>query len=92
MYEIHKVLNKDFYFKKDLNPVTNEYDYHIWIRHLVNPEQAITAYLNISEQIYNADYERFEAYSKADDLNIYYFFLRNNKDKIYIISAFRRLL
>lgn len=28
----------------DLNPITNDYDYYMYIRHLVTPEQAIAAF------------------------------------------------
>lgn len=89
MYEIIKVLNTKFYFKKDLNPLTDEYEYHIWIRHLVEPIDAIIAYLNKDEQIYNKIYKRYEADSKENNLSVWYFYRNGNQNEIVIITAFK---
>ncbi len=88
MYEIIKVLNKKFYFKKDLNPLNNQFEYHIWIRHLVEPVDAITAYLNLDDKIFNEIYLRYEAYSKEDNLCVWYFYRNGNKNEVVIITAF----
>jgi hypothetical protein len=90
MYDIIEVLDKKFYFKKDLNPITKEYDYHIWIRHLIEPMQAVAAYLNIEETTYNKQHDRYEAYSFEDNIMIYYFFKNNKNNQIIVISAFRK--
>ncbi len=91
IYEIHNLegLKLEFKFKLDLNIETDEYEPHIWIRHLLEPEQVIAAFLNISEQEYNLEYKRWEAYSKVDNLNIYYIFLNKRHDKVMIITAFK---
>ncbi|MFA7659421.1 MAG: hypothetical protein WCY19_08305 [Candidatus Gastranaerophilaceae bacterium] len=41
----------------------------------------------MSEKTYNNKYDRWEAYSEADDIHIYYSKLR--KQNIRIISAFK---
>ena len=43
-YNVFKIKGKKFIVKLDLNPITNEYEYHMYIRHLIMPEQAIAAY------------------------------------------------
>ena len=89
MYEIIKVQKLKFYFKKELNKFKNEYEYHIWIRHLVEPIEAIIAFLNQDNTVYNEIHKRFEAYSKKDKLNVWYMYRNKNKDEIIIITAFR---
>jgi len=89
MYEIIKVLDTKFYFKKDLNPITNEYDYHIWIRHLVEPIEAITAYFNRDDVVYNEQNDRYEAFSIEDDMTVYYFYKNNKTNQVLVITAFR---
>jgi len=86
-YEIHKIKNKIFKFKLDLNPVNSKYEPHIWHRHQIEPEQVITAYFNISKQLYNHKYKRYEAYSTTDKLHIYYNNI--NFTTIMIITAFK---
>jgi len=71
----------------DLNPVTNEMDYHIWIRHLVEPETVINAFFNVDKERYNEKHKRFEVYSEKYNLIIYYFYLKEKE--IIIISAFQ---
>ena len=87
IYENHKIAGIRFGFKLDLNPITNEYEPHIFIRHLIEPKQAVAAFLNISHKSWNQTHKRWEAYSKLDDLNIYYMELSINT--IFIISAFK---
>ncbi len=87
VYEIHELTELKFKFKLDLNPATNEYAPHIFIRHLIEPEEAIAAFLNISYKSWNQVYKRWEAYSKTDDLHIFYNFI--NKKTVMIITAFR---
>jgi hypothetical protein len=89
MYEIIKVQNTKFYFKKELNPLKNEYEYHIWIRHLIEPIDAIIAYLNQSEKIYNQKHKRYEVYSNEDKIHVWYFYRNNNSNEVNIITAFR---
>ena len=88
-YELHTVTGLTFRFKLDLNPVNNEYEPHIWHRHQIEPEDVVSAFLNISHTIYNANHRRYESYSKIDDLNIYYNFYSPDKTKIMIITAFK---
>lgn len=88
--EVLKFSGKTFVFAKDLNPLTNEWDLHIYLRHLVTSEEAILAFFNITEQTFNIKYERFEAYSKKDNMCLYYFYYKGNKNIIMIITAFRK--
>ncbi len=88
-YEIHDIDGINFHFKQDLNPVNNQYEPHIWIRHLIEPEQAIVAYLNISTQSFNKQYKRFEAYSEIDELHVWYNFIKKNPNRVLIITAFK---
>lgn len=85
----YKVKNKRFFISFELNPLTNELDPHIWIRHLIEPHEAIKAWFKISTQEFNSCYDRYEAYSEDYQLNIYYAFMNNDSDKVLIISAFR---
>jgi hypothetical protein len=87
IYENHELADLKFKFKLDLNPLTNNHEPHIFIRHLIEPEQVIVAYLNISTKSYNKTYKRWEAYSETDDLYIY--FMELSKDMILIITAFK---
>ena len=45
-YEIFKIRGKKFVVKLDFNEITQEYDYHMYLRHLISPEQAILAYFS----------------------------------------------
>lgn len=85
LYEYHKISGIRFGFK--LDEVEDDYLPHIYIRHLITPEAAITAYLNITNKKYNKIHKRWEAYSKTDNIYIYYMEL-SNKD-IFIITAFK---
>lgn len=85
LYENHKVTGIKFGFK--LDPVDGDFLPHIYIRHLITPEAAIVAYLNISERKYNKTYKRWEAYSEIDNISIYYMELSDKN--IFIITAFR---
>ena len=85
VYEYHKVTGIRFGFK--LDEVENDFLPHIYIRHLITPETAIVAYLNISEKKYNKTHKRWESFSEIDDIHIYYMEL-SDKD-IFIITAFK---
>lgn len=85
LYEHHRINRLKFVFK--LDSVGNDFLPHIYVRHLITPEAAIAAYLNISEKVYNPVYKRWEAYSEMDDIHIYYMELQNKA--IFIISAFK---
>lgn len=37
-YRIFKIKGQKFMVKMDLNPITNEFEYHMYIRHLIMPE------------------------------------------------------
>ncbi len=88
-YELHSVTGLTFRFKLDLNPVTKEYEPHIWHRHQVEPENVVTAFLNISYTSYNKIHNRYESYSLVDDLYIWYNYYSPDKTKIMIITAFK---
>ena len=84
-YKIFKIKGQKFIVKMDLNPITNEFEYHMYIRHLVTPEQAIAAYFSKTTDIYNKDRDRQELYSK--ELNITVYYKQLNPD-ILLITAF----
>lgn len=85
-FEVLKVKNKSFVVKLDYNPITDDYDYHMYIRHLVTPEQAIFAYFNKTSELYNPKYDRYELYCKESDICVYYTFLKEKN--ILLITAF----
>lgn len=85
LYENHKVAGIKFGFK--LDSVENDFLPHIYVRHLITPEIAIVAYLNISEKKYNKTHKRWEAYSKTDDIYLYY--MEFSEKNIFIITAFK---
>ena len=43
-YQIFKIKGQKFLVKLDYNELTQDYDYHMYIRHLVTPQEAIAAY------------------------------------------------
>ena len=88
-YEIHSVNGFIFRFKLDLNPVNNKYEPHIWHRHQVEPEQVVSAFMNLTEEFWNLKHNRFEGYSETDDLNIFYNYYSKDKTRVMIITAFR---
>ncbi len=88
-YEIHSVNGLTFRFKLDLNPVNGKYEPHIWHRHQVEPEQVVSAYMNMSEKVWNFKHNRFEGYSKADDLHIFFNYYSKDETKIMVITAFK---
>jgi len=85
-YQAFKINNKTFIVKLDLNPITNDFEYHMYIRHLVTPEEAIAAYFHKSSEKYNEKYDRYELYSEKFDICVYYTFVKNKN--IFIITAF----
>ena len=84
-YEVFKIRNQKFIVKLDLNPLTNDYEYHMYIRHLVTPQQAIAAYFSKTSDVYNKKYDRNELYSEMLDIMVYY--KKLNPD-IFLITAF----
>lgn len=86
-YKVFKISGKKFVVKMDLNPVTNEFEYHMYIRHLVTPEQAIAAYFTKTTEIYNEDCDRFELYSETYDITVFYTYLK--EEDILLITAFQ---
>lgn len=62
-YQSFKVNGKTFVVKLDLNPISNDFEYHMFIRHLVTPQDAIKAYFTKTSEIYNKKYDRYELYS-----------------------------
>lgn len=87
-YLIKKVGKYTFKFKLDLNEITNEYEPHIWHRHLVEVDDAIRAFFTISEEVWNDKYKRYEAYSESCDLYLYYMKLKEKDTYLFIITAF----
>lgn len=88
-YEIHTANGLTFRFKLDKNPINNEYEPHIWHRHQIEPEQVVSAFMNISYTTYNSNHLRFESYSQTDDLHIWYNYFSSDKTKIMVITAFK---
>lgn len=86
-YKVFKISGKKFVVKMDLNPVTNDYDYHMYIRHLITPEQAIAAYFTKTSEIYNQNYDRYELYSQKYDITVYYTYLKD--ENVLLITAFQ---
>ena len=86
-YKVFKICGKKFVVKMDFNPVTNDYDYHMYIRHLITPEQAIAAYFTKTSEIYNQDYDRYELYSRIYDITVYYTYLK--EENVLLITAFQ---
>jgi len=84
-YKIFKIKGQKFIVKLDLNPLTDDFEYHMYIRHLIMPEQAITAYFNKTSEIYNKERDRFELY--CENLNITVYYKKLNPD-ILLITAF----
>ncbi len=89
MYEIYEANGYKFYFKFDYDSISKEYVPHVWIRHLLEPEQVIEAFFNISEKSYNKIRDRWEGYSKQDGITIYYFFKKIKNNEVLIITAFK---
>lgn len=85
-YEIFKVNGQKFVVKLDYNELTNNYEYHMYIRHLVTPEQAISAYFSKTYEEYNIKYNRYEAYSESLDITVYYTYLKD--ENVLLITAF----
>lgn len=79
--------NLTFYFKYNYDPISQNYLPHIFIRHCIDCKTAIEAYLNRKEETYNDEKERYEAYSEEYNLELYYFYINNNRNKIYIIMV-----
>lgn len=84
-YEVFKIKGQKFIVKMELNPLTNDYEYHMYIRHLVMPSQAIAAYYSKTKDIYNEKYDRNELYSAELNITVYY---KNLSPDIFLITAF----
>ena len=82
-YKVFRIQGIKFIAKLDLNPITNEYDYHMYIRHLITPEQAIAAYFLKTNEIYNKSHDRYELYST--ELNINCFIIKNFENPIIFV-------
>ena len=87
-YQIFKIRGQKFVVKLDYNELTQDYDYHMYIRHLVTPQEAIAAYFNKTYEEYNQKYNRYEAYSQKFDITLYYTFLED--ENVLLITAFRQ--
>jgi len=85
-YEVFKIKGQKFIVKLDLNPLTNEFEYHMYLRHLVTPQQAISAYFSKTTETYNEQYNRYELYSESLDITVYYTYLK--EQDILLITAF----
>ena len=86
-YKVFKISGKKFVVKMDLNPVTNDYDYHMYIRHLITPEQAIAAYFTKTYETYNQDYDRYGLYSQKYDITVFYTYFKD--ENVLLITAFQ---
>ena len=80
-----KIRGQKFIVKMDLNELTNEFEYHMYIRHLVMPEQAIAAYFTKTFEVYNDKNSRFELYSEELNITVYY---KPLSDGVLLITAF----
>ena len=87
-YKVFKIKGQKFVVKLDLNPITNEYEYHMYIRHLVTPQQAIAAFYSKTKEEYNAQYNRYELYSQNLNITVYYTYLK--EQDIFLITAFHQ--
>ncbi len=87
-YEIFKIKGLKFVVKLDYNELVNDYEYHMYIRHLITPEQAIAAYFSKTYEEYNSKYDRYEAYSEKLDITVYYTYLKD--ENILLITAFSK--
>lgn len=87
-YEIIKIRNIKFVVKLDYNPISQDFEYHMFVRHLVTPQEAIAAYFTKTFEEYNEKYNRYEAYSEKYDITVYYTFLKD--ENILLITAFRQ--
>lgn len=77
-----------FLFKYDYDPISKDYLPHIWIRHLIKPEDVVNAFFSIEKQDYNNIFKRYEAYSTKYNMTIYFFYYKDSKNIIVICSAF----
>ena len=84
-YKIFKINGQKFIVKMDINPLTNDYEYHMYIRHLVTPQQAIAAYFMKTTDIYNEQRDRNELYSEKLNIMVYY---KRLEPDILLITAF----
>lgn len=87
-YEVIKIKNVKFLVKLDYNPISQNYEYHMFVRHLIMPHEAIAAYFSKTYEEYNDKFDRFEAYSEKYDITVYYTFLKD--ENILLITAFRQ--
>ncbi len=85
-YKAFKVRGKKFVVKLDLNPITGAFEYHMYIRHLVMPQQAIAAFFSKTTEIYNEPYDRYELYSEEFNITVYYTYLK--EQDVFLITAF----
>lgn len=87
-YQIFKIKGKKFIVKLDYNELINDYEYHMYIRHLIMPQQAIAAYFTKTYEVYNEQYNRYEAYSEKYDITVFYTYLKD--EDILLITAFSK--
>lgn len=94
-YQIFKIKGKKFVVKLDYNELINDYEYHMYIRHLIMPQQAPfppqrgrAAYFSKTYELYNEKYNRYEAYSEKYNITVYYTYLK--EEDILLITAFNQ--
>ena len=85
-YQVFKIKGKKFVVKLDYNEILGDYEYHMYIRHLIMPQQAIAAYFTKNLEFYNEKYNRYEAYSEKYNITVYYTYLK--EEDIFLITAF----
>ena len=85
-YKAFRVKGKKFIVKMDLNPISGEFEYHMYVRHPVMPEQAIAAFFSKTTEVYNERYDRYELYSADFNITVYYTYLK--EEDVFLITAF----
>ena len=50
--------------------MTQDYDYHMYIRHLVTPQEAIAAYFTKTQEEYNQALEELQAQIQEQDKDV----------------------
>jgi|SRR3989339_520751 len=77
-----------FYFSYDFDIKTQTYIPHIIARRGLSIEDALYTYFNITNQVFNINNNRWEAYSNVTNLGLYYNHYKCLQDNILIISLF----
>lgn len=87
MYKVYEAEGIKFYVKFDL--INGESLAHMYHRHTIKPEEAITAFFNQTHEIYNQTNMRYEVYSKETDITVFYAYRHNKQNEILLITAIK---